>query len=529
MTTYNVALNKDVDYDSFWNEIESDGSGSTYVPYRSVDIVNERPVSLRQCWYDLTDEEAEKLSNDPRVYCVEIPPEHRDDFVIELYSNVTQTGLWYKGPNPTYPNPGNTAGLNWGLPRISSKYNVTYGNSGPFTYNSTLDGTGVDVIISDSGCQCNHPEFNDSNGVSRIQQINWFTESGVTGTMPVNFYSDPDGHGTHVTGTTAGVLYGHAKNARIYIMNCAGSADLTYRIPITQAFDCMLGWQNNKPVDPVTGLKRPTVLNMSWGLAFTYASVTNMVSVTYRGTTYPTTVPLSQYGMVNVWGRSVSSLDVQVQELIDAGVICVAAAGNDSNTRDVPGGLDYNNYFTRSNGSQNYYMRPSSPSVSLDVICVAAIGNVTVDSSWSDNPEKIASYSTTGPRIDILAPGSAIISAWPNPNPYGVTAQYPPNTNFLIANIDGTSMASPQIAGIAALFCQKYPSYTSAQMKSYIQSIATPNMLYTTGSTTDYADVQSLRGAPNLYAYNPYNSLLEQGFSVEGAVTMNNTTMTSGV
>ena len=46
MSTYNVALNKDVDYDSFWNEIESNGSGSTYVPYRSVDIVKESAKDL---------------------------------------------------------------------------------------------------------------------------------------------------------------------------------------------------------------------------------------------------------------------------------------------------------------------------------------------------------------------------------------------------------------------------------------------------------------------------------------------------
>ena len=48
MKTYNVALIEGIDYDSFWTEIETDGSGSTYVPARSVDIINERPTSLRQ-------------------------------------------------------------------------------------------------------------------------------------------------------------------------------------------------------------------------------------------------------------------------------------------------------------------------------------------------------------------------------------------------------------------------------------------------------------------------------------------------
>jgi hypothetical protein len=54
MTTYNVALNEGIDYDAFWLEIETDGSGSVYVPQRGVDVVNERPTSLRQCWYELS-------------------------------------------------------------------------------------------------------------------------------------------------------------------------------------------------------------------------------------------------------------------------------------------------------------------------------------------------------------------------------------------------------------------------------------------------------------------------------------------
>jgi hypothetical protein len=102
--TYNVALNEGVDYDAFWNEIESDGSVSTYVPNRSIDIVNERPTSLRQCWYSLTDQEAEKLRHDPRVFCVEVPPEQRND--IEITPSGAQTGLYYKRPN-TWTNPNN--------------------------------------------------------------------------------------------------------------------------------------------------------------------------------------------------------------------------------------------------------------------------------------------------------------------------------------------------------------------------------------------------------------------------------------
>ena len=82
-------------------------------------------------------------------------------------------------------------------------------------YNYVLDGTGVDVVIIDTGIQPDHPEFQDANGVSRVKQINWYEASGQSGVQPANFYRDTDGHGTHVAGTVAGKTYGWAKNANI--------------------------------------------------------------------------------------------------------------------------------------------------------------------------------------------------------------------------------------------------------------------------------------------------------------------------
>ena len=117
MREYNVALKKGVDYDEFWNDMESDtDGGKLYIPNRAVEFTNERPASLRQCWYLLTDEEAEILRNDERVYCVEIPPEFRDDVIIAHAA--TQTGDFTKVTT--------SAGsyLNWGLIRASNPTSV---------------------------------------------------------------------------------------------------------------------------------------------------------------------------------------------------------------------------------------------------------------------------------------------------------------------------------------------------------------------------------------------------------------------
>jgi subtilisin family serine protease len=516
MTTYNVALKEGVDYDAFWNEIETDGSSSTYVPHRGVDIVNERPTSLRQCWYDLTDAEALKLREDSRVFCVEIPPEFRTD--IEIASSASQTGLYYKSAGT---NPANNLGINWGLFRLNSTTMNTTGSSGTLTYNYPLDGTGVDFVISDSGCQIDHPEFQDAAGVTRVQQIDWFTASGVAGTMPANFYTDYDGHGTHCTGIAAGKTYGRAKNARIYVMTVDGlDVAPTNGISPTNVFDCIKGWHNNKPVDPALGYKRPTVVNMSWSYITSFASI---ASVTYRGTTITTSSKLSAYGMIgggstgNVYGVRVGSVDTDIAEMIAAGIVICGSAGNYYQTIDVVGGLDYNNYWTNTSSGTNYYMQGGSPPAAPGVICV---GNV---STIADAPEEKSESSESGPRVDVWAPGTNIVSTTSNTNVYGAVTAYPFNASYKIMSISGTSMASPNVAGLAAQLLQIYPTATPAQIRQKIIDTSTANVLYTTGLSTDYANTRSLHGGPNRYAYQPFNT--ETNSSVTGAVAFNNTSL----
>jgi subtilisin family serine protease len=216
MREYNVALKEGVDYDGFWNDIESDtDGGKLYIPNRKVEFTNERPASLRQCWYLLTDEEAETLRNDDRVYCVEIPPEYRTDIV--MMPTVTQTGDFTKTTSDS------GAYLNWGLIRSSNATNVYgTGTTTALNYTYTLDGTGVDVVIQDSGLQVDHPEFQDGSGNTRVQQINWGTYSGGAFTQNANHYRDFDGHGTHCAGIACGKTYGWAKEARVYSQKLNG-------------------------------------------------------------------------------------------------------------------------------------------------------------------------------------------------------------------------------------------------------------------------------------------------------------------
>ena len=254
---YIVSLKRGVDPSNFKAEM-TQSTGDANIPARSVDVANERLLSTRNTHYSLTDEEAEQLKNDSRVADVAIPPQHDDASEIGLHA--VQIGDFKK----TTADSGNH--LNWGMRRCIESTNVygtsTNNPSGDYTYH--LDGTGVDVVIQDTGIQADHPEFFDASGSSRVQQIDWYTESGLAGTQGSNHYSDTSGHVTHCAGTAAGLRYGWAKNARVYSVNVAGLSSNSSAISITDCFDVIKGWHNNKPIDPATGYKRPTIVNMSW-------------------------------------------------------------------------------------------------------------------------------------------------------------------------------------------------------------------------------------------------------------------------
>ena len=501
MREYNVILKKDIDYDEFWNDMESDtDGGKLYIPNRKVEFTNERPASLRQCWYLLTDEEAEQLKLDERVFDVEIPPEHRTDIQIGLHAQ--QNGVFTK----TTSDSGNFQ--NWGLIRSNNPTNV-YGSAltSSLSYLYTLDGTGVDVVIQDSGIEVVHPEWEDASGNSRLQLIDWAVESGLAFTQNANHYRDYDGHGTHCAGIACGKTFGWAKNARIYsqkLSGLEGTGDSGTGVDITYAFDAIKNWHNNKPINPLTGKKRPTVVNMSWGYYTTYSGVT---SVTYRGTTYTdgnttgnSTYRSTTYGILNnsVLNVRISSVDTDIQELIDAGIVVCIAAGNRSYKIDVSSGTDYDNNLV-SAGSTKYYHRGSSPYD--DQALMVGNADSTVYSSTLDQK---AQSSETGPGVDLYAPGTDIMSACSNTNRFNGQSYYP-NSNYKQCNISGTSMASPQVAGVAALVLQANPIFTPAQVKSFILSNAT-STIYSTALNNDWSDNRSIKGGAQKYLFSKYNT-----------------------
>lgn len=462
------------------------------VPDRPVELINYRPGSLRTAHYDLTDEEAEALRNDPRVLSVDLHIKHREN--VKVIKFAQQAGVFDKSAST------NNQHLNWALKsstETADPFGALTQYSGIYPY--CLDGEHVDIVIVDSGITPDHPEFAvnaDGTGGSRVQQIDWHAETGLPGTMPANAYVDEDGHGTHVAGIAAGNTCGWARKANIYAIKAITDWGID-GYDIYEVFDLIRVWHTNKPINPITGRKNPTIVNNSWGYITT---VGNIDGLYHRGTWYPGNLSVSQrssYGLVNyisyyggnLHGIRIPSLDAEIEDCIEAGVIVVAAAGNYSHKIDVATGPDYNNYYEDSYWGSEYYHRGSTPCATAGVICVGNVDYV--------NPEQKSSSSECGPRVDIWAPGTRIMSAYVD----GVADHR--DSNHFKAKLSGTSMASPQVCGALALLLQAKPWITPTQALTALKTMSVDNRLSDIAPET-YTNTRSLQGANNRYLYIPY-------------------------
>jgi serine protease len=124
---------------------------------------------------------------------------------------------------------------------------------------------------------------------------------------------------------------------------------------------------------------------------------------------------------------------------------------------------------------------------------------LTVGASTSGDVR--SSFSNFGTCVDIFAPGSSITSAW-------ITSDTATNT------ISGTSMASPHVAGVAALFLADNPGATAADVHAAVVNNASLNKLTSVGT-----------GSPNRLLY----SIFDGGTPVDAPPTANFTSSCGGL
>lgn len=287
---------------------------------------------------------------------------------------------------------------------------ATWGVTATSAVNSPYTGQGVTVAVLDTGIDSSHEAF---QGVELIQQD--FTGEGN---------GDGNGHGTHCAGTIFGrVINGfrfsvapgiqRALIGKVLDSQGSGSTEQIYRA-ILWALD-----------------QGAHIVSMSIGFDFP-----GLVQYYVKQLNYPedlaTSIALEGY-RANVRLFDKLAALASARNPLFQGTVLIAAAGNESKRSINP----------------NYELNVAPPAAADGIVSVGAL-------KTAGEPHKaltVADFSNTGPNVS--APGVDIYSAWPGGG---------------YRNLNGTSMATPHVAGIAALWAEKL--LTSTRRVNAIQLTA---------------------------------------------------------
>jgi len=221
-------------------------------------------------------------------------------------------------------------------------------------------GKRVKIAIVDTGVDVTHPDLSGNIG------------GGANFVASAKSYKDDNGHGTHVAGIVASTnntigVVGVAPQAKIYSVKVLDKSGTGYISDIIAG----LQWSVSNGMD---------IVNMSFG------------------SNYPN-----------------EAFEAAINAASDAGVIIVAAAGNDGSAVDYPAAYEK-----------------------------------TIAVSATDSGNNLASFSSRGEQVDVAAPGVSIYSTY---------------KGSTYATMSGTSMATPHVSGIIALMLQRDPGMTLDEIR----------------------------------------------------------------
>ncbi len=251
-------------------------------------------------------------------------------------------------------------------------------------------GNGVKVAVLDQGIQTSHIDL-----AGNISTLSFDTQTPGGGPSVFNGAS----HGTHVAGTIGAIMDNNLQVVGVApqckIMPVSHSLNLTPNISAELASGISWAYQNGADV-----------INNSWG--------------DQGGQFYDQLYsPILESAITNamIFGRN------------NKGTLIVFASGNYGQLGEV---MDYPGNFSN------------------QILTVGAIDLYGLRSIWP----QFNRASGYGQKLDIVAPGSNILSTYPN------NATYTDN---------GTSMASPHVAGVCALILAANPSLTGQQVRDIIE------------------------------------------------------------
>jgi subtilisin family serine protease len=327
----------------------------------------------------------------------------------------------YAEPNHVYQHaatsndPYYTNGSLWGMYGDATSPSNQYGSqAGEAWANNHTNCSNVWVGIIDEGYMYTHEDLAanagtnpgeiagngvDDDGNGYVDDVYGWDFDGGDNTV---FDGTQDDHGTHVAGTI-GAVGGNGK----------GVAGVCWSVKLFNAK--FLGRRGGTTANAVKSVDYMTDMKTRHNL--------NMVATS------------------NSWGGGGFSQALQdaIERANGAGILFIAAAGNDSNDCD--------------SGSSCY----PAEYPNANVIAVASITSTGAMSSFSN-------YGAT--TIDIGAPGSGIYSTVPASSRGKVVSSY--------ASYSGTSMATPHVSGGAALYAANHAGASASTIKNAILGSAEP-------------------------------------------------------
>lgn len=282
-------------------------------------------------------------------------------------------------------------------------------------------GEGTSVAVLDTGIDPDHPDID-------LAENGWAFFDGE-GTEVDSEPFDPNGHGTHVSGTISG---GSASGVQIGVA------------PETELY-------NAKVLDN-GGTFAQIVAGMQWAVE-TGVDVINM----------------------SLGGEGYSDVYIEpIQNAIEQGTIVVSSSGNDG---EGTSGSPANVYDSFAIGATDAYD---------DVASFSSGERIRTADSWT------ATWLTEEWPInyyvpDVSAPGVEVVSAYPGDT---------------YAALDGTSMASPHVAGAIALLLSVEPDLAIEEIKEYVETTAvhgdgpdaTPDSRYGAGIINTLSAVTAASG-----------------------------------
>ena len=352
-----------------------------------------------------------------------------------------------------------------------------------------------------------------------------YTRASCNGTNSAKPTNSSD-HGTQCAGQVFGKNYGSAYNCNKWVINGIGGSNAGIN---GSQFDVQKLFHLYKPNydrhSAITGKqnddKNPTTSSNSWGYRsstihstgayYWYRPSATDGSVT--GTSY-TTEP-AFFDLLGAYGDSSrckgemvdSSVTAAGDELAEAGVIFIAAAGNSNQTQVAPGDLDFNNYWSTSSQGDSVSLESathfefgltcyntinrrgwpqalgkttsgiSTAGTEYACINIGALDDQIISSglggNTTDYKEKKVSYSDMGTSIDCFGAADDTLTAdgrdsdltYPHPETYTGLGFVPYDVDF-----GGTSSACPTCAGWITTKLQYNRGWTWRDVKSWLKN-----------------------------------------------------------